>query len=320
MAGLPNCSIECFGHGSSESKFEPWHCVNWTPSSRGVILIRKKLKSVNCFPNLTSIGLGTFWQRIGLDPAHPSRALAISLGSLPQGSARFGEPRRAISRRLVEGRWCLGYQAAERSETVTPEPNKSDQTGQKLRITSFINIHGGVNPRLVNVHREIVNVRSHSAIADLDEFSALHIREVVGKLLYHVHKITKDDGYTRGRAGNAALNGITALTARDIAYVAVQNWGRTDGTFRYPDFYWSIVDLLQGKGLGIKKITVETQGNQRLDYSPPHQIPVAPFRGRMGRDSFNNEHQRGAAPLDQFSDGDQVNRYMQPRQIVKGVE
>ncbi|KAJ6563827.1 hypothetical protein B0H19DRAFT_1258359 [Mycena capillaripes] len=66
----------------------------------------------------------------------------------------------------------------------------------------------------------------------------------------------KQDGYTRGKAGNAALNGVTALTARDIAYVGVQtrfalssqqNWGHMDGGFSYLDFYWSIVDLLQGE-------------------------------------------------------------------------
>ncbi|KAJ6530625.1 hypothetical protein B0H19DRAFT_1191651 [Mycena capillaripes] len=66
----------------------------------------------------------------------------------------------------------------------------------------------------------------------------------------------KADGFTRGKAGNAALNGITALTARDIAYVAVQarfslssqeQWGHTDGNFSLADFYWSVVDLLDGE-------------------------------------------------------------------------
>ncbi|KAJ7866886.1 hypothetical protein B0H13DRAFT_2065833 [Mycena leptocephala] len=66
----------------------------------------------------------------------------------------------------------------------------------------------------------------------------------------------KEDGYTRGRAGNAALNGVTALTARDIAYVAVQtrfalssqeNWTPMDVRFSYPDFYWSVVDLLDSE-------------------------------------------------------------------------
>ncbi|KAF7364528.1 hypothetical protein MVEN_00321800 [Mycena venus] len=66
----------------------------------------------------------------------------------------------------------------------------------------------------------------------------------------------KHDGFTRGKAGNAALNGITALTGHDVAYVAVQarfgllsqdQWGHMDGNFSYRDFYWSIVDLLKGE-------------------------------------------------------------------------
>ncbi|KAJ7098879.1 hypothetical protein C8R44DRAFT_747953 [Mycena epipterygia] len=63
-------------------------------------------------------------------------------------------------------------------------------------------------------------------------------------------------GYNRGKAGNAALNGVTSLTGRDVAYVACQlrfalssqqNWNNMDGTFSYPDFYWTVVDILRGE-------------------------------------------------------------------------
>ncbi|KAJ7218823.1 hypothetical protein C8J57DRAFT_1537336 [Mycena rebaudengoi] len=64
----------------------------------------------------------------------------------------------------------------------------------------------------------------------------------------------QEDGYNRGKAGNTALNGITALTPHDIAYVAiqvrfvlssVQTCSITDSKFNYSDFYWSVVDSLR---------------------------------------------------------------------------
>ncbi|KAJ7319359.1 hypothetical protein DFH08DRAFT_819300 [Mycena albidolilacea] len=83
----------------------------------------------------------------------------------------------------------------------------------------------------------------------------------------------KPDGCARGRAGNASINGITTLTDRDVGYVAIQGrlhffsilvevdntlagslWGllsrplEPDGCgFNYRDFYWSVVDMLQGE-------------------------------------------------------------------------
>ncbi|KAJ7198060.1 hypothetical protein C8J57DRAFT_1545726 [Mycena rebaudengoi] len=68
------------------------------------------------------------------------------------------------------------------------------------------------------------------------------------------------DGYNRGKAGNAALNGISALTLRDVAYVAiqvrfallsVQNWSTSDGDFSHSDFYWNVIDSLSGEGAEI---------------------------------------------------------------------
>ncbi|KAJ7302436.1 hypothetical protein DFH08DRAFT_759473 [Mycena albidolilacea] len=65
----------------------------------------------------------------------------------------------------------------------------------------------------------------------------------------------KAPGFNRGKAGNAALNGVTSLNGRDIAYIACQlrfslssqtSWGTMDGAFSYPEFFWSIVDLLCG--------------------------------------------------------------------------
>ncbi|KAJ7237669.1 hypothetical protein C8J57DRAFT_1478874, partial [Mycena rebaudengoi] len=64
----------------------------------------------------------------------------------------------------------------------------------------------------------------------------------------------QEGGYNRGKAGNTALNGITALTPHDIAYVAiqvrfvlssVQTCSITDSKFNYSDFYWSVVDSLR---------------------------------------------------------------------------
>ncbi|KAJ7764078.1 hypothetical protein B0H14DRAFT_2633642 [Mycena olivaceomarginata] len=77
----------------------------------------------------------------------------------------------------------------------------------------------------------------------------------------------KPDGCARGRAGNASINGITALTDRDVGYVAIQgrlhffsilvearfgvssqdHWNQMDVDFNYRDFYWSVVDILQGE-------------------------------------------------------------------------
>ncbi|KAJ7806652.1 hypothetical protein B0H14DRAFT_2875355, partial [Mycena olivaceomarginata] len=66
----------------------------------------------------------------------------------------------------------------------------------------------------------------------------------------------KPDGCARGRAGNASINGITALTDRDVGYIAIQarfgvssqdHWNQMDVDFNYRDFYWSVVDMLQGE-------------------------------------------------------------------------
>ncbi|KAJ7624002.1 hypothetical protein B0H17DRAFT_1151423 [Mycena rosella] len=76
----------------------------------------------------------------------------------------------------------------------------------------------------------------------------------------HIHQgpsaALKPAGYTRGKAGNAALNGVTFLTGRDVAYLACQlrfalssqqSWSGMDGSFNYQVFFWSIVDLLRGE-------------------------------------------------------------------------
>ncbi|KAF7359834.1 hypothetical protein MVEN_00708800 [Mycena venus] len=92
---------------------------------------------------------------------------------------------------------------------------------------------------------------------DMDEgFLESHVMFATAK---HIHQgptaALKGPGVTRGKAGNAALNGITALIDRDVAYVACQarfgmssqqNWNMHDGTFNYSDFYWSVVDVLRG--------------------------------------------------------------------------
>ncbi|KAJ7662381.1 hypothetical protein B0H17DRAFT_1144387 [Mycena rosella] len=63
-------------------------------------------------------------------------------------------------------------------------------------------------------------------------------------------------GANKGKAGNAAINGKTELTDRDVAYVAcqvrfaissVEQWNTMDGLFSYPDFYWKVVQILSGE-------------------------------------------------------------------------
>ncbi|KAF8182276.1 hypothetical protein BJ912DRAFT_928631 [Pholiota molesta] len=63
----------------------------------------------------------------------------------------------------------------------------------------------------------------------------------------------EEPGAHRGKQGNAAICGITSLSPRMIAYVAIQvrfalssatAWVAKDGTFSYTDFYWHIVGLL----------------------------------------------------------------------------
>ncbi|KAJ7099063.1 hypothetical protein C8R44DRAFT_747756 [Mycena epipterygia] len=63
-------------------------------------------------------------------------------------------------------------------------------------------------------------------------------------------------GANKGKGGNADINGVTALTDRDMGYVAcqarfamssVESWSEMDGEFSYVDFYWKVVELLRGE-------------------------------------------------------------------------
>ncbi|KAJ7923123.1 hypothetical protein B0H13DRAFT_1865229 [Mycena leptocephala] len=65
----------------------------------------------------------------------------------------------------------------------------------------------------------------------------------------------QEPGFTRGKAGNAALNGISALTDCDVAYVACQvrfalssqgQWTGQHDKFIYSEFYWAIIRALRG--------------------------------------------------------------------------
>ncbi|KAG6893667.1 hypothetical protein C0992_009136 [Termitomyces sp. T32_za158] len=68
-------------------------------------------------------------------------------------------------------------------------------------------------------------------------------------------------GFSRGKSGNAAINGISSMTPRSIAYIACQarfaissavQWGFWDKDFNYENFYWNIVDLFEdGEGQDI---------------------------------------------------------------------
>ncbi|KAJ7174907.1 hypothetical protein C8R46DRAFT_1253087 [Mycena filopes] len=94
--------------------------------------------------------------------------------------------------------------------------------------------------------------------ADLEEgLLDNHILRAIAKHIYQGTSMAREKaGANRGKAGNAALNGVTALSARDIAYVgcqarfamsAEQSWSGTDGDFSYEEFYWKVVDLLLGE-------------------------------------------------------------------------
>ncbi|KAF8952928.1 hypothetical protein BDZ97DRAFT_1811726 [Flammula alnicola] len=71
-------------------------------------------------------------------------------------------------------------------------------------------------------------------------------------------------GYHRGRRGNAALMGMTAMTPRAIAYIAIQarfaisavdTWAPVEGNFDYNAFFWVIVSLFDdGEGEDIIKL------------------------------------------------------------------
>ncbi|KAF9475072.1 hypothetical protein BDN70DRAFT_936157 [Pholiota conissans] len=63
----------------------------------------------------------------------------------------------------------------------------------------------------------------------------------------------EEPGCHRGKQGNAAISGITSMSAYTIAYVATQvrfalsstsSWTARDGTFSYAEFYWHVVGLL----------------------------------------------------------------------------
>ncbi|KAJ7819087.1 hypothetical protein B0H14DRAFT_2837621 [Mycena olivaceomarginata] len=68
----------------------------------------------------------------------------------------------------------------------------------------------------------------------------------------------KPDGCIRGRAGNTSINSITALTDCNVGYVAIQgcarfgvssqdHWNQIDVDSNYCNFYWSVVNMLQGE-------------------------------------------------------------------------
>ncbi|KAJ7144446.1 hypothetical protein C8R44DRAFT_846238 [Mycena epipterygia] len=71
----------------------------------------------------------------------------------------------------------------------------------------------------------------------------------------HVYQGPSACSRPQGKAGNEAVNGVTSLTGPDVAYVTCQlrfalsqqSWNNMDGIFSYPDFYWTVVDILRGE-------------------------------------------------------------------------
>ncbi|KAJ7893910.1 hypothetical protein B0H14DRAFT_3662021 [Mycena olivaceomarginata] len=93
---------------------------------------------------------------------------------------------------------------------------------------------------------------------DLDEgLLESHVMYATAKHIYQGPSAALEAaGFTRGKAGNAALNGVLALDERDIAYVGCQvrfglssqaTWSGHCGSFSYSDFYWAIVKALGGE-------------------------------------------------------------------------
>ncbi|KAJ7802937.1 hypothetical protein B0H14DRAFT_2890217 [Mycena olivaceomarginata] len=133
---------------------------------------------------------------------------------------------------------------------AAPQPKIKAQGNKRIR-SGEINVLGTELPYFMYRYGYIYNA------ADMEDGL------LEGPTLYAVAKhiyqgpsaALKAPGFNRGKAGNAALNGVTSLNGHDIAYVACQlrfslssqtSWGTMDGAFSYPEFFWSIVDLLRG--------------------------------------------------------------------------
>ncbi|KAJ7847323.1 hypothetical protein B0H14DRAFT_3453808 [Mycena olivaceomarginata] len=164
---------------------------------------------------------------------------------------------------------CSEIQGGLAAMTPTPSKPPSATTGTKADW-GFNNPHTArLNTRVKHPATEETYTRIHNGelmycdghIYNPDDMEdGLLEGSTLFAVVKHIYQgpstALKHEGFTRGRAENAVLNGITALTGHDIAYVAVQarfelssqdQWGHMDGNLSYRDFYWSIVDLLKGE-------------------------------------------------------------------------
>jgi hypothetical protein len=69
-------------------------------------------------------------------------------------------------------------------------------------------------------------LESHVMFAVSSPLARNYMLTCVSQTSRHIYQgptaALQEPGFTRGKAGNAALNGISALTDRDVAYVACQ--------------------------------------------------------------------------------------------------
>ncbi|KAF7359603.1 hypothetical protein MVEN_00684100 [Mycena venus] len=101
---------------------------------------------------------------------------------------------------------------------------------------------------------------THSQVYDKEDVEAGYLEgHMMRAAARHVYlgpsaALTGPDS-SAGKAGNAAINGVRALTGRDITYLAcqlrfalssVESWHTMDGDFSYREFYWKVVDSLRG--------------------------------------------------------------------------
>ncbi|KAG6835803.1 hypothetical protein H0H93_014549 [Arthromyces matolae] len=108
-------------------------------------------------------------------------------------------------------------------------------------------------------------------------------------------------GWTRGKNGNAALAGVTSMSPRSIAYVAVQarfcissgsQWGSWDKNFDYAKFYWNIVDIFEG---GEGKDIISAFNYEVFGVSNPLSPTATPMSGPAQPSQFELLREQRAA-------------------------
>ncbi|KAJ6628823.1 hypothetical protein B0H10DRAFT_2209276 [Mycena sp. CBHHK59/15] len=153
----------------------------------------------------------------------------------PRGGRRAGRSTRAVAR------------PCQRAPQATAQ---QDETYQAIKKGDLL-VTGTQMPRFMYADGQVYDED------DLDAglLQGHTLRAAVKQIFQGPGAALQAPGFNRVKAGNAALNGITSLTPRDIAYVAcqvqfslssLQQWNNMDGTFNLAEFYWAIVDMLKG--------------------------------------------------------------------------